>query len=1049
MALPRVFTIPASAPFVPTLLRALIDGKLVLGFPAARDPLALAGATLYLPTRRACRLARDLFLDVTGEGAAILPRIVAVGDVDEDEIIFAQAATGAIATEALELPQPLGGLERRLLLAQLVRQWASGIAPDKKGEAALVANNPASALALADDLARLMDDMTTRAVPWERLDQIVPENLDRYWQLTLAFLKIARDTWPAILAERGRIEPAARRDALIKAEAQRLAAHTDGPVIAAGSTGSMPATAELIATIAKLAHGAVVLPGLDTDLDADSWELIGGRQDAAGRDIEPPAVGHPQFAMQSLLRRIGIAREEVIALAVPAVGGRERYVSEALRPARATDRWRELATSDFPTRIEGALATLAVIEAATAEEEALAIAVALRETLETPDKTAALVTPDRALARRTLAALARWNVAVDDSGGDALADTPAGLFARLAAEAALGALAPVSLLALLKHPLTRLGAAEGAHVSAVAALERAVLRGPRPRPGTRGLAQALATFRAELAKLRRQEPSDLHPADPRTGLRDYELDAATRLVDRLAAALAPLEALPRAPRAFAEIAACHREVVVALSAEQPEKPVAFAGTDGTALAAVFHDIALHEADLAVAPADYAELFRTAIADRMVRRPGLPGVRVRIYGALEARLQSVDRMVLGGLVEGIWPPDTRTDPWLNRPMRHALGLDLPERRISLSAHDFAQALGAQEVILSYPAKLAGAPTVTSRFVQRLAAVAGEQHWSDVRKRGERYLDWTRALDRPIEVQRLKKPAPKPPRDARPLALSVTDIESWLRDPYTIYAKYILRLRELDPVDLAPGAADRGIVIHSALREFTTTFAAALPNDPEAALLTIGRKHFAALDDYPEARAFWWPRFERIARWLAGWEVERRANVAAVTAEVAGKIEIPVGERVFTLRTRADRIERLGERSYAILDYKTGQVPTEKQVRVGISPQLTLEAAILRGGGFGGIAAGASVADLAYISLRGGVPAGEEITMDFKDGDANAHADRALGKLGTLATRFEDEQQPYRSLVLSMWKNRYGTYDHLARVKEWTVGGDDEDESGGGE
>ena len=501
---------------------------------------------------------------------------------------------------------------------------------------------------------------------------------------------------------------------------------------------------------------------------------------------------------------------------------------------------------------------------------------ALRETLETPDKTAALVTPDRALARRTLAALARWNVAVDDSGGDALADTPAGLFARLAAEAALGALAPVRLLALLKHPLTRLGAAEGAHAGAIAALERALLRGPRPRPGTKGLAQALATFCAELAKLRRQEPSDLHPADPRTSLRDYELDAATGLVGRLAVALAPLEALPRTPRTFAEIAACHRDVVVALSAEQPEKAGAFAGADGKALAGVFDDIALHEADLAVAPADYAELFRIALSDRMVRRPGLPGVRVRIYGALEARLQSVDRMVLGGLVEGTWPPDTRTDPWLNRPMRHALGLDLPERRISLSAHDFAQALGAEEVILSYPAKLAGAPTVTSRFVQRLAAVAGEQRWSDVRRRGEQYLDWARALDRPIEVQRIKKPSPKPPRDARPLALSVTDIESWLRDPYTIYAKYILRLRELDPVDLAPGAADRGIVIHGALREFTTTFAAALPNDPEAALLAIGRKHFAALDDYPEARAFWWPRFERIARWLAGWEVERRAQ-----------------------------------------------------------------------------------------------------------------------------------------------------------------------------
>src|SRR5262244_2477895 len=487
---PRVFTIAASTPFVPTLIRALIDGTLVPGFPAARDPLALAGATLYLPTRRACRLARDLFLDVTQESAAILPRIVAIGDVDEDEIAFAEAATGALAAEALALPPALGGLERRLLLAQLVLKWAESIAPDARGEAALVANNPASALALADDLARLMDDMTTRGVAWDRLHGLVPETLDRYWQLTLEFLQIAREAWPQILAERGAIEPAARRDALIKAEAARLAAHPDGPVIAAGSTGSMPATAELIAAIAKLARSAVVLPGLDLQLDAQSWDLIEGRRDGAARVA--PAVEHPQFAMQALLRRIGITREQVVALGTPAVHGRERYISEALRPAAATERWQQLAGCDVPLRIERALETVAVIEAANAGEEALAIAISLREALETPHKTAALITPDRALARRVLAALERWTLAVDDSGGDALADTPAGRFARLAAEAALGGLSPVALLALIKHPLARLdAAAEGAHARAIAALEKAVLRGPRPRPGSAGLAHAL------------------------------------------------------------------------------------------------------------------------------------------------------------------------------------------------------------------------------------------------------------------------------------------------------------------------------------------------------------------------------------------------------------------------------------------------------------------------------------------------------------------------------------------------------------------------------
>jgi ATP-dependent helicase/nuclease subunit B len=1044
VARPKVFTIPPSAPFVPTLVRALFDGILVPGFPPTHEPLALAHATLYLPTRRACRLARDLFLGTINMDAAILPRIIAIGDIDEDEIVFADAATGALAGDALELPPALGGLERRLLLTQLVLKWAARIEPDQRGEAPLVANNPASALALADDLARLMDDMTTRGVAWERLDRLVPEALDRYWQLTLEFLKIAREEWPKILAERGAIEPAARRDVLIKAEAARLAAHADGPVIAAGSTGSMPATAELIATIAQLDHGAVVLPGLDLALDAQSWDLIEGRADGAGRVV--PTVEHPQFAMQALLRRIGIAREQVVSLGALAAHDRERCISEALRPAAATERWQRLTACDAPLPIERGLETVAVIEAANAEEEALAIAISLREALETPHKTAALITPDRALARRVLAALERWKVAVDDSGGDALADTSAGRFARLAAEAALGGLSPVALLALIKHPLTRLDAAEGAHARAVAALEKAVLRGARPRPGIGGLAHALAALRAELAKLRRGEVCDLHPSDPRASLSAADIDAAAAFIARLRTALAPLDGLASTP--FAKFAALHRSVIAALSADETGAPAAFLGLDGVALDTAFEEIARRaaDADFAVAPPDYADVFRTAISDHVVRERELRGARLRIYGRLEARLQSVDRVVLGGLVEGVWPSEMRPDPWLSRPMRHALGLDLPERRMSLSAHDFAQALGAHEVILAYPTKLAGAPTVASRFVQRLAAVAGEEHWNGARMRGTKYLAWARTLDRPAEVKRIEKPAPRPPRAARPSTLSVTDIESWLRDPYTIYAKHILKLRELDPIDLPPGAADRGIVIHAALSDFTKAFAAALPADPAGALIDIGATHFATLEDYPEARAFWWPRFQRIARWFAGWETLRRGSVAALTAEVSGKIDIPLGERVFTLRARADRIERLVGGGYAILDYKTGQVPSEKQVRIGISPQLTLEAAILRGGGFRDIPAGAAIAELVYVSLKGNDPAGDGVAIDFKDGNANVHADRALAKLKAVAARFEDEQQPYLPLVLSMWKSRYGTYDHLARVKEWSVGGPDDAEVG---
>ena len=367
---PRVFNITASAPFLPALIEALRSGK--LGFTVADDPLALASATLYLPTRRACRLMRDAFLQEFD--AAILPRIIPIGDIDEDEIAFAEAAAGDIAADALALPDALGGLERRLLLTQLVGAWAESSELHGASGTPLVAQTPASACALADDLARLIDDMTTRGVSWDRLGDLVPDKFDIYWQLTLRFLQIAHKAWPEVLRERNCIEPAERRDRLIKAETARLARKTDGLVIAAGSTGSIPATAELIATIAHLPHGAVVLPGLDTDLDEDSWKLIAGDN----KKQIAPAPAHPQFSMQALLTRIGITRTDVAALAEPR--GRERLVSEALRPAAATDMWRQtFADGAFEAHADAALKTVTVIEAANPEEEALAIAVALRE----------------------------------------------------------------------------------------------------------------------------------------------------------------------------------------------------------------------------------------------------------------------------------------------------------------------------------------------------------------------------------------------------------------------------------------------------------------------------------------------------------------------------------------------------------------------------------------------------------------------------------------------------------------------------------------------
>ena len=517
-----------------------------------------------------------------------------------------------------------------------------------------------------------------------------------------------------------------------------------------------------------------------------------------------------------------------------------------------------------------------MIEAANAEEEALAIAVALREAVDDPGKSAALVTPDRALARRVLAAMARWNVPVDDSGGDALSDTPAGVFARLAAEAALDGLAPVTLLALLKHPSCKFDAA------AVSTLERAILRGPRPKAGTAGLEHALQTFRQELEKLRRKVPSSLHRSDPRASLTDAELDAATDLVASLKAALEPLESLPPGPQPFRAVAARHLTALAALGGITEELTNAFDEIEAAG-------------SLPIEPKDYIELFHAAIADKKVRRPEAD-VRVRIYGPLEARLQPVDRLVLGGLVEGVWPPETRGDPWLSRPMRHELGLDLPERRIGLSAHDFAQALGAPEVILTRAAKLGGAPTVASRFVQRLAAVAGEARWRP-RSSAARAMSRFRACSTRRNTRRARsRGLSRSRRVVRPSSLSVTEIEMWLRDPYSIYARHVLGLRRSTRSTRRRARGDRGNMIHDAIGDFTGDVQGQVARRRGRRADQAWRAAFCGAGGFSRRQGLLvaaLPAHRALVRRFR--DARRRGTLKQLDAEISGTLEIPFEDR----------------------------------------------------------------------------------------------------------------------------------------------------------
>lgn len=1016
----RVFTIPSSAPFLPALARALVDGRLVPGFRPKDDPLSFASATIFLPTRRATRAFGFALLEALGKEALILPRILPLGDVDEDELAFTDEDGG-------DLPPAISATSRRLVLARLVQQWAHALSKNRM-EIPIAATLSVS-LAFADELARVLDDLEIAGTPFDELEKVVPDDLDPYWELSRDFLKIVQHAWPGILKEKSLMDPTARREALLAREAERLKAGASGPVIAAGSTGSLPSVARLLAAIARHKEGAVVLPGLDQTLDEESFALIGGEAETDS------SQGHPQFGVHHLLGVLGISRSDVVPLEKPELPAREQLLSEAFRPAAATDRWHGGAAGS-----DAALDGIALAEAADPREEALVIAISLREALEHGLTSTALVTPDRALARRVAAELTRWGIKADDSAGIPLSESEAGRFARLVVEVAASQLAPVTLIAFLRHPLSIFAADE----AAIDALEQGVLRGPRSAPGFDGLIHAIENASADR----------FHRNDPKAKLKPEDWDAARKLLGRLREALAPLCSLAAGPRPFGEILRAHDAALRAAGLDVD----ATLRVDVEKLAEMFKELAGAPAESwQLTLSDYSDAFAALLASEPLRPP-LDDTRavIRILGPLEARLVTFDRVVLGGLNEGIWPAGARTDAFLNRPMRRKLGLNLPERRIGLSAHDFVQMLGTRETLITRARRQGGAETVASRSWQRIAAVAEPKAWQAALARGNALLSHARALDPKDKPRPIEKPAPCPPLAARPHRLSVTEIEDLVRDPYTIYARHILKLFPLEEIDADPGAAERGIVMHDALARFTEKFPGALPKDALSQMLAIGREVFAPYRDFPGAEAVWWPRFERVAGWFIGAEIARRNNTENIRAEIRGELSFTVNGFDFTLSAKADRIEHWKDQSAAILDYKTGAPPSLREAITGLAPQLPLEAAIARAGGFKDMPRAVTIGEIGIFHLSGGNPPGRFISLDPGEAKAGGKklpeqlgietcddlADFALARLKALIAHYADATKPYLPVPRPKWKKRYGPYDHLERIKEWSESGGEE-------
>jgi ATP-dependent helicase/nuclease subunit B len=948
----------------------------------------IAEGLFLVPTRRAARGLSDAFLRQAAGAPLLLPRIAALGGLDEAPL----ALSGA-----LDLPPAVDGPRRLAVLSRMI------LAMGGRHGAPTTADR---AWLLAADLAALLDEAARAEIDLaDTLPNAAGQEFAAHWNVTLDFLRIVTRFWPAWLKGEGLADPVARQVQLLDAQAQAWQANPPATaVIAAGTTGGIPAVARLLRVVARLPQGQVVLPGLDHRLDEASWQALDDT--------------HPQAGLRALLAGIGATRDDVAAwdshppAAPPA---RVDTLRLALLPAASLGQWRQDAVID-PAGLER-------LAPADQQEEAQAIALVLREALEQPGARAALVTPDRGLAQRVTAELRRFGVVADDSAGEPLRDTPPAVFLRLLAQAVIEGVRPVPLLALLKHPFCAAGLDPARARAEARALERACLRGPMPAPGLEGLrrARVIADTNAKRA-------------------------VDTAFLDRLEACLTPLTyALEGTPSAQLH-GLLEAAEALAATATLPGAAILWQGEDGEALAD--HAAALLRAFQDLPPQDPATLpglldaalAGVAVASRRALRAGEAAEhpRIFIWGLLEARLQSADTLVLGGLTEAVWPQAAEPGPWMNRAMRRLAGLPSPEEAVGLAAHDFvACACAAGRVVLSAPKRRDRAPAVPSRWLSRLdGLLAGS---AAVLPSHPAAL-WARAIDRPADAARpVAPPAPTPALALRPRRLSVTEIETWLRDPYGIYARHVLGLRKLKPLEESADAADYGRIVHAGLQAFHTQFGTAWPADAGRRLRGCMD---AALDDAamrPALAAWWRPRLRRIADWVTETEAQRRAQfrLALISSEKDGawRFDAPAGD--FTLIGRADRIERMVDGGIAILDYKTGAPPSQKAVEDGLAPQLPLEAAMVAHGAFGAELTGRAV-ELTYWQISGGYAPGK--VRRLFNGDAGKVADAAslaAEKLRALVAAFDRPERAYLSQPHPGSAPRFTDYAQLARVGEWAA------------
>lgn len=995
----KVYTISPVVSFSDTFAKKLLN---------TYTPVELMKMILFLPTRRACKTMAEAFLRQNNGTPILLPKMIPFGSLDDKETEL------ELNIKELSFLKPsISPMRRRLLLMNLV----SAKDPSLSSQ---------NAIDLADALAEFMDECYIEQLDFSKFDEIDVGNLSTHWQDSLKFLQILKEAWPAILAEENLCDKAERQVQIFKGicELWRKSPPND-IIIAAGSTGSQPATAEFLDVVSQLPNGMVILPGLDKLLDEDSFEKI-----------EP---SHPQYHLKNLLKVFGLNRQDIPEFVdIPEnYNERMRLLSEIMRPAATTDQWQKMkkfSADDIFNHV-----SFMVCE--NQQQEAMSIALALRETLEHSEKTAALVTPDRNLAKRVVNIMKRWDVELDDSAGKSFVMTKLGTYLALVLEMGISGAAPHPLLALLKHPSTTAGLDFGSMNESVRVLEKNCLHGPRP--------DSFDEMHETLDK-KLKESLEYKEKNP---------NADNKYIERYTDALALVDALKEKTAdfikkmtgkekiPFSELLRSHLETAEALacSTDMTGEEKLWKGEDGEAGIKLIEEIK-ENMDLLpeMTPAQYQSFILKLMDETPVRLKYGMSNRLDILGTMEARLIRPDLLILGELNEETWPKKIDADPWVSRPMRFDLGMSMPERKIALSAHDFCQGFCCDNVIITRSEKIGGTATVPSRWLLRLEAVLKA---SDIKidYKNNFYVSLAKKIDKPSDFIDFDEARPTPPVDKRPRKLSVTEIETWVRDPYSIYAKHILNLKKLDDIDQEMDVADFGNKVHEILEKFCRKFPNAMPEHAKEEMDLLVAEQIADLS--VDKQAFWVPRIRKIANWFLSKMTLKYTDISHIYPEVWGEITLHQLGGDFTLYGKVDRIDLINKTDeetnknlqlVRLIDYKTGNPPKNNEVLAGYSPQLPLEGILIQEGHFEEFKP-TTVAEIEYWKVNGADDGGtiSPIKQDKKIVPSQQLIEEAKARLKKTIDDFDKVETPYLPTPNPAHIKRFNDYEHLARFKEWSV------------